>query len=314
MDPTQPSEPEQPAQPSEPVVQWQPSTDEGTHAPGPGTGALFNNRPAASLKLLDAITTGFTVLSKPSFIGPVLLLGLIVNVLVSLVFTPVVRTVTPATSTTGVPAFDTGAAVGAAFGSITLAILGGVILNLYAQIWAAAASSGPLPTVGQVLELLKARWGGIIGTGLVVAGILIGLLIALVLVVGVSLAVLPPLGFLVLLAGVIGYAYVSSRLSMAGWLAASGGSVSESVNGSWRITEHNLLRIIGWSLAYGIVFAIVAGILGAILGLVPGVGPPVGQAIGWALGYGGGVTLFRRPRAAPAMAPAAPATATSMAS
>src|SRR3954451_4735965 len=188
MDPTQAPEPEQPAPASEPVVQWQPSANEGRYAPGPGTGELFNNRPAGSLKLMDAITTGFTMLTKPTFIGPVLLLGLIVNVLIGLVFTPVLGTLTPAASASDLPSFDTGAAIGAIFGSLTLAILGGVVLNLYGQIWEAAASSGPLPTVNQVLDLLKARWISIIGTGLVVAAILIGLLVAVMIVVGILFA------------------------------------------------------------------------------------------------------------------------------
>src|SRR4051794_230758 len=318
MDPTQPEQPERPDQPApaaEPVVQWQPSPDEGRHAPGPGTGELFNNRPAASLRLMDAITTGFTILGKPTFIGPVLVIGIIVNAIVRLVLAPVASTLAPASTTGDFSSFNSGAFAGTIFGSVTLAILGGVILNLYAQIWASAATSGPLPTFNQVIELLKTRWTAIIGTGLVVAAILIGLLIALVLVVTVGFVALGPLGLILMLAGLVGYAYVSARLSMAGWLAASGGGITESVNGSWRITERNLLRIIGWSLAYGFVFAIVTGILGAVLGLVPVVGPALTQTIGSALGYGAGVTLFRRTQAAAgALAPGAPAQASSLAS
>lgn len=298
MDPSQ-AEPAQRAPSSEPPVSWQPSAPGGGHGGGPGTGALFNNRPAASLTLGDAITTGFTIVSKPTFIVPMLVIGVVVHAVVSILFRPVLDSVAPS-STGDLTGLNTSALAGAVFGSLAISIIGGVLLNLYGQIWAVAASSGPLPTVNDVIGLMQARWLAIIATGVVVGGISLVMLIVLVIVVIAAFAAAGALGLLVLLAGIVGAAWVGAKLSMAGWLAASGANVGDAINGSWRITQGNLLRIIGWGFAYGILFGIVAGILGAVLGLIPTIGPAIGQSIGSALGYGGGVTLFRRTQAAAA--------------
>jgi hypothetical protein len=311
MDPSQ-AEPAQPS--SEPPVSWQPSAQGGGQGGGPGTGALFNNRPAASLTLSDAITTGFTIVSKPTFIVPILVIGLVVNAVVTILFQPVLDAVAPS-STGDLSGVNAGALVGAVMGSLAIGIIGGVLLNLYGQIWAVAASSGPLPTMNDVIELMKARWVAIIATGIVVGGISLVMLIVLVIVVGVAFAAAGALGFLVLVAGAVGAAWVGAKLSMAGWLAAEGANVGDAINGSWRITQNNLLRIIGWGLAYGILFGIVSGVLGAVLGLVPVLGPAIAQSVGSALGYGGGVTLYRRTQAAAAAMGASPSMpASSMAS
>lgn len=313
MDSSQ-AEPAQPASSPEPPVSWQPSAQGAGHGGGPGTGALFNNRPAASLTLGDAITTGFTIISKPTFIVPVLVIGLVVNAVVSLLFTPVLDAFTPS-STGDLSGINTGSLVGAVVGSVVFGIVGGVLLNLYGQIWAVSASSGPLPTVNDVIALMQQRWIAIIATGLVVGAITIGLVFVWLLVTGVSFAAAGVLGLLVLVAGIVGIAWVGAKLSMAGWLAAEGANVGDALNGSWRITQNNLLRIIGWGFAYGILFGIVSGIIGAVLGLIPVLGPAIAQSIGSALGYGGGVTLYRRTQAAAAAMGASPSMpASSMAS
>ncbi|MBI3751699.1 MAG: hypothetical protein HY263_08625 [Chloroflexi bacterium] len=314
MDPSQ-AEPSQPAPSSEPPVSWQPSAQGGGHGGGPGTGALFNNRPAASLTLGDAITTGFTIVSKPTFIVPVLVIGLVVNAVVSLLFTPVLKAVTPASTSADLTGFDVSAFAGAIIGSVVFGIVGGVLLNLYGQIWAVSASSGPLPATNDVVTLIQQRWIGIIATGLVVGAITVGLLLVYVFVTILSFAAAGILGLLVMVAGLVGIAWVGAKLSMAGWLAAEGANVGDALNGSWRITQGNLLRIVGWGFAYGILFGIVSGVLGAVLGLIPILGPAIAQAIGSALGYGGGVTLYRRTQAAAAAMGASPGMpASSMAS
>ena len=313
MDSSQ-AEPAQPAS-SEPAVAWQPSAQGGGHAGGPGTGALFNNRPAASLTLGDAITTGFTIVSKPTFIVPILVIGLVVNAVVSLLFTPVLNAVTPSTTTGDLSGFNTGALAGAVVGSVIFGIIGGILLNLYGQIWAVSASSGPLPTTNDVIALMSQRWAGIIATGLVVGAITVVLLLVYLFVMVLTFAAAGVLGLLVMVAGAVGLAWVGAKLSMSGWLAAEGANVGDAINGSWKITQGNLLRIVGWGFAYGILFGIVAGVLGAVLGLVPVLGPAIAQAIGSALGYGGGVTLYRRTQAAAAAMGASPSLpASSMAS
>ena len=312
MDSSQ-AEPSQPAPSSEPPVEWQPSAQGAGHGDGPGTGALFNNRPGGSLTLGDAITTGFTIISKPTFIVPVLVIGLVVNAVVTLLFTPVLNAVTPS-STGDLTGFNAGTFAGAIIGSVVFGIIGGVLLNLYGQIWAVSASSGPLPSVNAVIALIQQRWIGIIATGLVVGAITVGLLLVYLFVTVLSFAAAGVLGLLVMVAGFIGIAWVGAKLSMAGWLAAEGANVGDALNGSWRITQNNLLRIIGWGFAYGILFGIVSGVLGAVLGLIPVLGPAIAQSIGSALGYGGGVTLYRRTQAAAAMGASSGMPASSMAS
>ena len=317
MDPSQPTEPaqpaaEEPASPepaapapepaaaptaSEPPVQWQPSVQaDAGEGPDGLTGELLGNKPAAALTLGDALSTGLSIVTKPTFIIPVLVIGIVVNAVVNVAFRPLL------TSTVTTPNDLSGEQVAGllsgVLASVLVGLIGGILLNLYGQIWAVEATSGPLPTTNRVIDLARARWIGVIGTGIVVAVISVVLVIGLFLVVGLVAAIAGPLAVLVGIAAFVLYAYVAARLSMAGWLAASGGDISESINSSWRITDRNVLRIVGWGLAYGIVFAVVSGVLGAVLSFVPILGPAVAQSIGAALGYGAGVTLFRRTQAA----------------
>jgi hypothetical protein len=312
MDPSQPSEPAQPAPPSEPLVPWRPSPEPagGTATDGV-TGALFGNKPAALLTVGDALSTGLSIIQKPTFIVPVLVIGVVVHSVINLLLRPLMQSSVTVQNGDTLSGAQIGAIAGSLLVSVVVGIVGGVLLNLYAQIWAVEATAGPLPSTDSVVALARKRWLAIIGTGLVVAAISIALLVGLLIVVGVLAALLAVVGVLAFFVAIVVFAYVAARLSMAGWLAAAGGDVMESINGSWRITNHNLLRIIGWGLAYGIVFGIVGGVLGAVLGLVPIVGPAVATTIQAALGYGGGVTLFRRTQAAAmggsgAAAPTAP--------
>jgi hypothetical protein len=275
--------------------------------------SLYGERPASSLTISDALSTGFKLLTQPMFIVPVLVLGAIVNIIVTLVLVPLFVGVVPGGTSTDLTGPQVGAIVGGVVVGILAGIIGGVLLNLYGQIWAAVASVKAAPTFNETLTLIGERWMGVIGTGLVMAGISIGMFLVVALVSAALGAIAGAVGFLVFLAGVVVMAWVGARLSMAGWLAADGHNVTDSLYGSWAITKGNLLRIIGWGLAYGIIFAIVGAILGAILGLIPIVGAAVAQAITAALGFGAGVTLYRRTQAAsgtpaspePAPAPAA---------
>jgi hypothetical protein len=98
-------------------------------------------------------------------------------------------------------------------------------------VWAVAASSGPLPTVGEALALVGRRWVGVIGTGIVVAVILVALLIAVAIVATIGLAVFDRLGIILALVAIVIYVWIALRLFLAGWLAAGGNGVSASVNG-----------------------------------------------------------------------------------
>jgi hypothetical protein len=79
----------------------------------------------------------------------VLVIGLVVNAVVSLLFTPVIDAVTPSTSGGDLSGINTSAFAGAVIGSLVFGIIGGVLLNLYGQIWAVSASSGPFAAHGR---------------------------------------------------------------------------------------------------------------------------------------------------------------------
>ena len=300
-------EPQQPT----PTVNWEPPPSAPPPRSGEPVGALHNNRSPSTFTIGDAISTGIGLVAKPTFIIPVLAIGIVVNVVIELALRPFITTTFNPAERLG--AEQVGALAGPIIISILLGIVGGILINLYGQIWAVEATSGPLPQPGGVFALAGSRWVGVIGTGLAVGILTIGLFLVLLLVTGAITAALGNAGILVFLALLVGMIWVSARLSMAGWLAADGLSISNSINGSWRITSGNTLRIIGWSLGYGIVFAIIGAILAAILGFVPAIGPAIAQSISLAFGYGAGVTLYRRTQAAASPPTESTAPAASMA-
>lgn len=306
----EPQEPQEPAQPA-PVVSWETPAAPPPPRAGEVTGALFANRSPSTLTLGDAFSTAFSVITKPMFVVPLLVIGVIVNAVVDAAFGPMIsQGVSP--DGTLAPG-DVQGMISGFLGAIAVGIIGGILINLYGQIWVVEASSGPLPTIDAVVNVAGRRWIGVIGTGIVVGLISLALIFGLVIIGGLAVAALGEIGILVILALIVVFAWIAARLSMAGWLAAEGRSVSDSISGSWLITNGNLLRIIGWGIAYGVVFAIVSAIIGAVLSFVPYVGSGIAQTISLALGYGAGVTLFRRTQAAapavPAAAPPAPGVA-----
>lgn len=303
-------EPQQPAQPT-PTVPWTPEPASAPPArPGEPVGELHNFRSPSTFTLGDAFSTGISLVGKPTFIVPVLIIGVIVNAAIELAFGDLLRGgFDPSTPIGGAQAQQL---VSGILVSIVFGIIGGILLNLYGQIWAVAATSGPLPSPNAVFGLAGKRWIGVIGVGIVVAVINLGLIFGMVVITSAIAVAIGDLAILVALAAIVVAIYVGARLMMAGWLAAEGVSVSNAISGSWQITRGQVLRIIGWNLAYGIAFGILAAILGAVLGIVPLIGAGIAQAIGTALGYGAGVTLYRRVQAAAsptAEAPASPVVA-----
>jgi hypothetical protein len=303
-----PMEPQQPT----PVVAWEPPpTQEAPRREGEPVGALHNNRSPSTFTLGDAITTGFGLVAKPTFVVPVLIIGVVVNAIVSAIVQPLIPSQIGSGST--ISSEQVTGILRGAFSTVILSIIGSILINLYGQIWTVEATSGSLPSVDRVIGLAAKRWLGIIGTGITVGVISIGLLIVSFIVMALAFVALGNLGLLVLLALIVVDIWVGARLSMAGWLAAEGLPIADSIAGSWQITRNNLLRIIGWGIGYGIVFAIVGGIVGIILSFVPVIGPGISETISLALGYGAGVTLYRRTQAAarpPVATTEAPAAAT----
>ena len=275
--------PAPPAPPAAPVA-WEAPKHEDQVGSG-GESQLWGGKPTSQLTYMDALMTGFRLVTKPNFVLPVLAIGVVVSVIVVALILPLVTGLV-------VPSDETvigGAVVAAFIGGIVAALIGGFIVNVYGQLWAVAASRGPEPTINEGMALVSKRWMNVLGSNVIVGLIVLGGLI----VIGVVGALLGSLGILVFVAGFIALAYVGVRLSMAPWLAADGAAAVESVQASWRLTQGRMLRVFGWGLITGIVFGIIVNILGVILTNIPFVGDALTTTIALALGFGAGVTIYR---------------------
>lgn len=250
--------------------------------------AIFGGKSAHELTLSDAITTGFKMVLQPNFVIPILVIGVLVNVVVIAAIVPVViGFMLP--SSGGSPAAG-GAIVSGLAAALIAGIVGGLLLNLYGQVWATMASVGDAPTMQAAFERVGERWMSILGAG-VVSGVAV---LAIMLVGGIVGAILGPLGVVVILIAVVAAIYVSARLSLSGWLAADGRAAMDAIQTSWTMTQGRLLLIIGWLIAFAIVFGIVGTIIGFILNFIPLIGPALSQTITAAFGFGAGVSLYRK--------------------
>lgn len=260
--------------------------------------ALFGGKSPAELTLTEAIRIGFKMVTQRNFMIPILVIGAILNVIVIVALVPIfVGIVVPSSGDSPLRGL---AIVSGILGAVITAIVGGILLNLYGQVWATMASVGEAPTMQATFTRLGGRWMSILGAGLI-AGLLT---VAIILVGGIVGALLGTLGVLVILAAVVVGIYVGARLSLAGWLAADGAAAMEAVQTSWAMTQGRLLLIVGWGLAFAVVFGIVGSIIGAVLGFIPLVGEALTRAIVSAFGFGAGVSLYRKIR--PPEAPSVP--------
>lgn len=265
-------------------------------SPG-STGELFGNKPATLLTLNDAFETGFRIVTKWSFIFPVMVVSVLVNAVVEAVAPRLLPSLAnlQGLSPAEVERLITG---GLALFGITL--VGSFLASVYAWVWAVAATSGPLPTTEGVLRTAARRLPGILGTGAVVVLFSITILIPTAAAVAIGATVNAGLAILLGIAIGVIWVWLWGRISMAIWLAAEGHPVGASLRDSWRMTKGRLLLVLGWSFLYGIVAGLITGLLGAVLGLLPYTGGGVAQAISIGITTGAGVTLFRRVQAAAA--------------
>jgi hypothetical protein len=262
---------------------------------------LYGGRPARELTLTDAIMTGFRMAMQPNFVIPIMVIGVIVNAIVYAALVPLVTgLIVGDEDASGI--LSGGLVLSGIVGAVVAGAIGGIVVNLYGQVWATMASVGEPPTMQAAFARVAERWVAILGAGIVVAVVGLGIFVA----GGILAAALGTVGILLLLVAVVLAIYVGARLSLAGWLAADGMAAMDAVRSSWEISASRVLLIIGWGLAAGIVFGIVGGILGAILGLIPLIGQPIATTIGVAFGYGSGVTIYRKVTATPEAATAAP--------
>ena len=270
--------------------------------PAPARSGLFGTIEPANLGLGTAIEAAFKALAKPAFVGPLLLVSVIINAVIEISIGPAMRSLTP---TPGVrPTIeDLNAIIGAAGGAFLLSIIGSTIAAIYGTVWAVAASVGPFPTIGQALGLVRQRWASVLGASILVSLITLGLVALGVVLLVVLARVSNAIAFGVGVGLVIVFLYLNARLYMTTWLAADGLGVTASIKGSWRMTEGGVPRIVGWTIAFGLLFGLLAGAIGLVLARVPLLGNGIGQGLTLALTYAAGVTLFRRTQASAAPPP-----------
>lgn len=250
--------------------------------------AIFGGKPPAQLTLTEAIVIGFRMVLQPNFVIPILVIGLVVNLVVIVAFVPLIANlVLGGSEPSGVLG---GAMVLSVVGGVITGIIGGLILNLYGQVWATMASVGDAPTMQAAFARVGTRWMSILGAGLIAGAVSISLMI----VGGIVAAVLGPLGVVILLAAAVAAIYLGARLSLSGWLAADGAPAMEAVRASWAMTQGRLLLIVGWGIGFAIVFGIVGSIVSAVLGWVPVIGPAISTTVVSAFGFGAGVCLYRK--------------------
>jgi hypothetical protein len=270
---------------------------------------LFRGVQPKDLSLGSAIEVAFRALAKPAFIGPIMLIAVVVNAITEVILGPSLGQLRAFSTGTRPTLADVNALMGVVGASLFFSLIGGAIAAIYGTVWAVAASVGRLPTVGDTLGLAAKRWLGVLGASLLVGAITLGVLLLGGIVVAVIGQVSAAVAFGLAMALIVALIWFIARLYMTTWLAADGIAVVTSLRTSWRITEGSVLRIVGWTFAYGLLFALVAAAAGVVLGRVPYVGQGIAQGLTLALGYGAGVTLFRRTEAS-AKPPAAEATPT----
>jgi len=188
--------------------------------------ALFGGKSPAELTLIEAITTGFKMVLRPNFVIPILVIGVIVNLVVIAAIVPIIVGIMVPSS--GDAALLGGAIVTGIVGGLIAGIVGGLLLNLYGQVWATMASVGEEPTMQVAFAQLGKRWMSILGAGVIVGVAVLGIM----LVGGIVGALLGALGALVILAAAVVTIFVGARLSLAGWLAADGAGAMEAVQKS----------------------------------------------------------------------------------
>ena len=285
-------------------MSFEQGADQGSAPPGmpaepvpvAPTSALFGSIEPRNLGLGTAIEVAFKALAKPAFVGPLLVISVMINAVLEVAFAPLMRSLT--TTPGAQPTIeDLNAILGAAGVAFVVSIIGSTIAAIYGTVWAAAASVGPFPTIGEALSLVRRRSAGVLGAAILVSLIQLGLIALGAVVLIVLGQINRAITFGVGVGLVIVFVWLAVRLYMTPWLAADGAGVTASVRGSWRMTEGGALRILGWTIAFSLLFGLLAAAIWLVLGRVPFIGSGIGQGLTLALTYGAGVTLYRRTQA-----------------
>lgn len=253
-----------------------------------GAVELYQGRSGSQLTINDALVAGYRFLLNPNFTIPILVIGVVVNWIAVSLLVPAILGIVVGSQTDSVIAI--GAIVGSIFGLVVTSVIGGVILNLYGQVWATMASEGEPPQIAVAFGRVSERWLNILGAGVIVAAVEIGALI----VIGLLAAALGAVGAIVFLVGIVAMVYVAIRLSLSGWFAADGDGAIEAVRASWDATNRQMTTVIVWSIVIGVVVGIITFLAGIVLNLIPIIGQALTSTLGSAFGFGAGVTLFHR--------------------
>ena len=253
--------------------------------------ALIQNKRPASLTLPDYLAAGFRGALTPTFSVPIILIGLLVNLALNAAFGQQLAAFFYRSSGTAATA-----SIAEVFATSIFSVVANVFVGLYALIFALKATSGAMPEPAEVVAAVRKRWVSILGSGVLVAGATLGLVIGAVILMGIAIATFggtSGAGISIVILG--GVAYLLLRLSFASWLAAEKYAAMDSLKESWRRTRGSILTIFGWSLAGGLVFGVVNIVAALILTALPGeIATSLSGALAASFSYGAGAALYRK--------------------
>src|SRR5689334_10303274 len=202
-----------------------------------GREGLFRGVPPTALSLGTAIEAAFRALAKPAFVIPIFAIAIVINATSEVLLGPTLARWRDFTGTVRPTLEDLNQLLGALGVSLFISLIGGAIAAIYGTVWAVAASVGPFPTFGETLGLVGRGWLGVLGASLLVGAITFGALLVGALVLAFLSTVSAAVAFGVAMALLVALIWLVARLFMTTWLAADGVGVTESLRGSWRMTE-----------------------------------------------------------------------------
>ncbi len=171
--------------------------------------------------------------------------------------------------------------------SFGLEMLIGVILIWFGSLALFALALRPGISVGEALRLASRRLPVLIGTALVVLGVLLAIALVLVVVIGLLSVLSKPIAAalgLLLGFGVAGFAlFASVRLMLLNPVVIDGSSgVMPSLRYAWALTRSHFWRLLGFILILTLLSAIVGATAQAVVGLIGGVigGPEAARLAG----------------------------------
>jgi hypothetical protein len=253
--------------------------------------SLLNGKKGKDLGFSDFVSSAVRGLFMPYFGLPIILLGVGVGYATDLVLKPLLVT-----------GFTQAGSIGAAVGPIATAsgisIVTGIFIAVYGQIYAALATSAKTgtPTMGEAMAVVGQRGLSVFAAGLLVTLATVGIfIVGLSVVIGGIVANAGGVTYVLFLAFIVVFTYLSVRLGQAGWFAADGMGALDSISASWNRTQGHMLTIFFWGLGGFIIFGVVGWLIGQLTGsLSASVGSAIGVGVSLVFRYASGSVLYRR--------------------